>query len=117
MLGLSLMTSTMVSTAFRNRMEKRSLSRMRLSCPSNLARLDGSLEFPVRCADLSPYGALVVAKEAVTVGSTVVLGIPSLQLWAEGRVRHCRRRVFRYLVGIEFSNGSRWFPSREEGTS
>jgi len=90
--------------ALGQRADRRALLRMKVNCPGTAAGIHGgSLDLPVRCADLSEYGALVLVKQPLDPGTEVVLRIPWLQMIGVGRVRHCRRRMFRYAVGIEFN--------------
>ena len=109
-------TSAVTVELFGKRMERRALSRMRLSCPSSLTRVGGKLrDFPVRCAHISPHGALVISKQAIKIGSVVVLGVPHLCIWGEGRVRHCRRLIFQHSIGIEFGSDPRCLSADENG--
>jgi len=90
--------------ALEGRQERRSLLRMKISRRGTLAGIGGQLQdLPVRCANISDYGALVLAKQALQPGCDVILNIPSLMLVGVGRVRHCRRRFLRYAAGIEFN--------------
>ena len=90
--------------------EKRGFLRMKTNCRATLALLDASdrgPSLPVRCANVSEYGALILSGRPLDSGATVVLTIPSLRLTGIGRVRRCARRRFRFLVGIEFASALR----------
>src|SRR5271157_2807758 len=90
--------------ALGQRADRRSLSRMKVSCRVTLTGIHGGpFDLPARCADLSEYGALILVRQPLEPGTEVVLRFPSLRLIGVGRVRHCRRRIFRYAAGIEFN--------------
>ena len=86
------------------RTDRRAFWRTKVNCRATLAGINGTPhDLPARCADVSEYGALVVVHQPLDAGLQVVLSIPSLRLIGVGRVRHCRRRILRYAVGIEFN--------------
>lgn len=86
------------------RADRRTLWRMKVNCRATVAGISGTpSSLPARCANISDYGALLLAGEALDVGSQIVVNIPSLRLMGVGRVRHCRRKLLRYAVGIEFN--------------
>jgi len=90
--------------ALGQRQDRRKLWRMKVGYRGTLAAIRGvPRDMPARCADLSDYGALVLVRQPLEKGLEVAFSIPSLRLIGVGRVRHCRRRIFRYAVGIAFN--------------
>lgn len=85
------------------RADRRALWRMKVTCGATLSGIRGPQDLPARCANVSDYGALILVSQPLDVGLQVVLRIPSLRLTGVGRVRHCRRKILRYAVGIEFN--------------
>jgi hypothetical protein len=88
-------------------MERRALFRSRIHCYGVLSGVHAAGQADsqrVRCTDISEYGAKVICARPMEKGRDVVLQIPSLRLTGVGRVRHCRKRMWRYVAGIEFNS-------------
>ena len=64
----------------------------------------GSHERRVECraVNMSSVGAMVVSREALRVGAVVYVHVKTIQRTGTATVRHCTRRRFRFLVGLEF---------------
>jgi hypothetical protein len=106
--GRRLATSphTVPSTlAIGGRIDRRGLARLRIHCAGHLAVLGTEgVGIAVRCRDISDWGVLVTTPRPFLPGAAVVVRIPSVKLMGIGQVRHCRKRLFRYAVGIEFNS-------------
>lgn len=100
-------TGTDAAVDLARRVERRGLFRTRIHCHGVLSgvQANGRTDSQrVRCADISEYGAKVLCARPMEEGRDVVLQIPSLRLVGVGKVRHCRKRLGRYVAGVEFNS-------------
>ena len=59
--------------------------------------------FDCRAMNMDSLGAMVVSKTALEVGSVVYIHVKALQRAGTATVRHCTRRRFKFLIGLEFA--------------
>src|SRR6478609_6286652 len=72
--------------------------------------LNGTLKVvqQARVLNISEEGMAFELPEPAQLVTRVKLQSDKHRLLGEGTVRHCRRLISKYVVGIEFSDGLRW---------
>lgn len=66
-----------------------------------------------RAVDISEMGMRLISREPIVVRQYVSFQVESLQLSGTASVRSCIRKGMSYLVGLEFSGGTKWIPPED----